>query len=76
MCCDVMERWCCVDCEFSLVYLLGGHIEVNNVAVDEGCQIVGSGLDGVSLLGDGELLDELLERLEALGGLLGRHFWM
>lgn len=51
--------------------LLGGGLEVLNAAVDEGSQRSGRFLDGVGLLGDGELRHELVENLDALGVLGG-----
>ena len=58
--------------------LLGGGVEVLNAAVDEGSQRSGRLLDGVGLLGDGELRHELVENLDALGvlglGSGGRHY--
>ncbi len=58
--------------------LLGGGLEVLNAAVDEGSERSGGLLDGVGLLGDGELRHELVKDLDALGvlggGGGGRHY--
>lgn len=60
------------------VILLGGGVEVLDATVDEGSERSGRLLDGIGLLGDGELLHELVENLDALGvlggDLGGRHY--
>lgn len=52
---------------------LGGNILVLDAAVHEGSQGAGRLLDVGSLLGDGELLEELVKNLDGLG-VLGRHY--
>lgn len=52
--------------------LLGGNILILNAAIDEAGQLVGRLLDVSRLLGDGELLEELIKDLEGLS-VLGRH---
>ena len=54
-------------------HLPGGGITVLNATVDEGGEGSRSFLDGIGLLGDGELLHQLIEHLGALG-VLGRHY--
>ena len=58
--------------------LPGGGLEVLDAAVDEGGDGASRLLDGVGLLGDGELLHQLIEHLDALGvlggGLGRRHY--
>lgn len=52
---------------------LDGSIKVLDATVDERGNSGGSLLDGIGLVGDGELLHELIKNLEALGVLLGGH---
>lgn len=49
-------------------------VKILDATVDERRNGGGSLLDGVGILGDGELLHELIKHLDALGVLLGRHY--
>lgn len=53
------------------VILLGGGVEILNTTVDERSDRTGRLLDGIGLLGDGELLHQLIKNLDALGVLGG-----
>jgi hypothetical protein len=52
--------------------LLGGNILIFDAAVDEAGKLVGRLLDVGSVLGDSELLEELVKDLDGLS-VLGRH---
>lgn len=53
--------------------LLGGHSLVLNATVDEARELVGRLLDISGVLGDGELLEELVKNLDGLS-VFGSHF--
>jgi len=56
-----------------VVDLLDWGITVLNIAVDEGCDVVGGGIDVLLSLGDPQLCHQFVKNLLAVFVLLGRH---